>query len=70
MAESHTGFSDTFYNVISVQYHALKGSQVYATYIQDARSAGESEVADFFEQVQKEDAERAQRCHNLLEKLS
>ena len=70
MAESHTGFDNTFYNVVSVQYHALKGSSVYSQYIEDARAAGESEVAEFFERVQAEDSQRAQDCHHLLEKLS
>ncbi len=70
MHHGETGFSNEMYNLISVQYHALKGGQTYGKYIEDAQSAGQQDLVDFFTQVQQEDATRAQRCHELLAKLS
>ena len=35
-------------------------------YIEDAESEGDQELADFFREVQQQDAERAQRARTLL----
>ncbi len=69
MATGETGFDDVTYDLISVQYHALKGGYEYAQYLRDAREAGKVEIAAFFEQVMAEDAARARRCHELLRDL-
>jgi len=69
MATGETGFDDVTFDLISVQYHALKGGHDYGQYVRDARNAGEEEVAAFFEQVMAEDSARAHRCHELLIKL-
>jgi len=66
VADSSTGFSDLTFDLVSVQYHALKAGQTYDQYIDDARKAGQDEVVQFFQQLQQQDAERAQRCHDLL----
>jgi hypothetical protein len=68
MAESHTPADDVVYNLISIQYHALKGGQVYAKYLADAE--GHDDVRAFIEQVRREDADRAVRAHELLGKLT
>jgi hypothetical protein len=68
VAESHTPADDIVYNLISIQYHALKGGQVYAKYAADAH--GHQDVLDFIEQVRQQDAERAVRAHELLGKLT
>ena len=65
--ERQTGISNTVYNLTSVFYHAAKGGTVYAKYIDDAEGQGDQEVADFFRQVQQEDAQRAQRAKELLD---
>lgn len=65
-ADTSTGFSDVFYDLVAVQYHALQAGQTYDKYIEDAESAGEQQVAEFLRQVQQQDAERARRCHELL----
>jgi len=70
MATGETGFDDVSYDLISVQYHSLKGGHDYGQYVRDARNAGLDEVADFFEQVMKEDSERAARCHRFLVDLA
>jgi rubrerythrin len=66
MATGETGFSDLAYDLISVQYHALKAGHDYGQYVRDAENAGRSEIAEFFRQIMKEDSERARRCHEFL----
>jgi rubrerythrin len=70
MATGETGFSDVIFDLVSVQYHALKAGHDYGQYVRDARNAGYDDVASFFEQVMQEDSQRAARCHELLRELS
>jgi rubrerythrin len=70
MATGETGFSDVVYDLISVQYHALKGGHDYGQYVRDAENAGHTKIAEFFRQVMREDSERARRCHEFLTELS
>lgn len=63
-----TGASDVVYDLVSIQYHALKGAQVYDQFINDA--SGHDDVKKFFEKVKEQDAERAQKCHEFLTKLT
>jgi rubrerythrin len=69
MATGETGFDDVTYDLISVQYHSLKGGHDYGQYVRDAENAGVQDVADFFRQVMAEDSARAQRCHDLLRQI-
>lgn len=64
MGSNHTPADDIVDDLVSIQYHALKGGQVYGEYLKDAR--GHGEVEDFIRQVQEEDSRRALRCHDLL----
>ncbi|MGI9120690.1 MAG: hypothetical protein ACR2G7_11325 [Acidimicrobiales bacterium] len=64
MASAHSPADDVVYNLVSIQYHALKGAEVYDRFIDDAH--GHGDVVDFIRQVQTEDAQRAIRCHELL----
>ena len=66
MATGETGFSDVVYDLVSVQYHALKGGYVYGQYVRDAEKEGRAEVAEFFRQVMMEDAARAEKCQRFL----
>jgi rubrerythrin len=70
MASQHTTADDIVYNLISIQYHALKAAQVYDKYAEDARSHGHEDVAQFIEQCAQQDGERAVRCHELLYQLT
>ncbi len=65
--ERVTGVSDSVYNLGSVFYHAAQGGQVYAKYIEDAEQESDQELADFFREVQQQDAERAQKAKSLLD---
>ncbi|MEV6494545.1 hypothetical protein AB0M20_38865 [Actinoplanes sp. NPDC051633] len=68
MAESHTPADNIVYDLVSIQYHALKAGQAYAQYTADAE--GHADVQEFIEQCRQEDAERAVRAHDLLGKLT
>jgi hypothetical protein len=66
MAGAEKGFGDVVYDLVSVEYHALKGGYVYGQYVRDAENEGQQEIAEFFRQVTREDAARAEKCHRLL----
>jgi hypothetical protein len=70
MTTGETGFADVFYDLISVQYHALKGGYDYGQYVRDAETAGLSDIAGFFREVMEQDSARAKRCHEFLKQLS
>ena len=60
--------SNLFYDLVSIQYHALKGQQVYEQYARDAQ--GQQEIVRFFEEIRQQDIQRAQQCHQFLAQLS
>jgi hypothetical protein len=68
MATQHSPADDIVYNLVSVQYHALKAAQAYDSYIQDAE--GHDDVTAFFQKCAQQDAERATTCHQLLGQLT
>ncbi len=68
MATQHSPADDIVYNLVSVQYHALKASEAYDSYVQDAE--GHDDVQSFFRQCAQQDAERALKCHELLGQLT
>ncbi|HET6290812.1 MAG TPA: acyl carrier protein [Amycolatopsis sp.] len=70
MATGETGFDDVTYDLVSVQYHALKAGHDYGQYVRDADNAGRSDIADFFRKVMEEDSARAKQCHEFLKDLS
>jgi rubrerythrin len=69
MPAGETGFDDVTYDLISVQYHALKAGHDYGQFVRDADNAGQQEIADFFREVMEQDARRAHRCHEFLRQL-
>ena len=69
MATGETGIDDVTFDLISLQYHALKAGHDYGQYVRDAKNAGKHDIASFFEQVMSEDASRAQKCHDFLKEL-
>ncbi|MFD5827711.1 acyl carrier protein [Lentzea sp. NPDC060358] len=70
MATGETGFDDVTYDLISVQYHALKAGHDYGQYVRDADNAGRQDIADFFRSVMEEDSARARQCHKFIADLS
>ena len=70
-SEVETGTLDVHYNLVSVLYHALQGAALYAEYAEDAEAEGDSELAEFFQDIQEEDHDRAERAKDyLLTRLS
>lgn len=63
---SGTTERDEIYGVVSVIYHALQGAETYQRYIQDAKSAGDGELVQFFESCRTEEMERAKRAKAIL----
>jgi rubrerythrin len=70
MATGETGFDDVNFDLVSVQYHALKAGHDYGQYVRDADNAGRQDIADFFRKVMEEDSARAKQCHEFLKELS
>jgi len=70
MATGETGFDDVSFDLISVQYHALKAGHDYGQYVRDAENAGLDDVAAFFREVMEQDSQRAHRCHELIKQIS
>ncbi len=68
MGSSHSPAEDIVYNLVSIQYHALKAAALYEKYAQDA--ADHDDVVSFIRQCQEQDAQRAVRCHELLGDLT
>ena len=68
MASEHTVADNIVYDLISIQYHALKGAEVYDRYIEDAHD--HDDVVDFIRQTRDEDNRRAERAHELLRNLT
>ena len=68
MATEHTPADDIVYDLVSIQYHALKAAEATDKYLEDAE--GHEDVKAFFQQVAEQDAERAVRAHELLRSLT
>lgn len=69
MPAGQTGFDDVHFDLVSLQYHSLKAGHDYGQYVRDARNAGKDDIAEFFERVMAEDADRAHKCHEFLREL-
>jgi hypothetical protein len=68
MGSGHSPADDVVYDLVSIQYHALKAADLYEKYVQDAQ--GHDDVVSFIRQCQDEDSQRAIRCHELLRDLT
>ncbi|MCW2715928.1 MAG: hypothetical protein JWN88_2975 [Frankiales bacterium] len=68
MADTHSPADDIVFDLVSVQYHALKAAAAYDAYLRDAE--GHEDVQAFFTQCAEQDAERARTCHQLLGQLT
>jgi hypothetical protein len=65
LATGETGLSDVFDDLVSVQYHPKVGHD-YGQSVRDVRNGGFDDIAGFFEQVMKEDSQRAVWCPEFL----
>lgn len=67
MSTEHNVTDDIVYNMISIQYHALKSADVYDKYLADCHD--HDDVAAFVRQCKEEDMGRANRAHDLIKSL-
>ena len=65
-SEQLTGISEAMIDLSSVFYHAAEGEQVYAKYIDDAAQEGDTELVEFFKDLQEQDAWKAQKAKSLI----
>ncbi len=68
MATQHTPADDVVYDLVTIQYHALKAAEATDKYLKDAE--GHDDVRAFFEEVARQDADRAVKAHQLLGQLT
>jgi len=61
-----TGTPDPIYDLVSVLYHALQGAGASMIYAGDAAFDDDTELVQFFEQLQEQDRWRAERAKALL----
>ena len=69
MATGETGFGDVVYDLVSVQYHALKAGHDSGQYVRDAKHGGYDDIAQFFEQVMQQNSQWAAQAHEFLGKV-
>ena len=65
-----TSMENQYFDVASVLYHALRGSQTLAGYIEDARQGGNQELVQFFQQVKQQQDRCAEQAKQWLAKLA
>jgi hypothetical protein len=65
-----TSMDNQYFDVASVLYHTLRGSQTLASYIEDARKGGNQELVEFFQQTKEQQDRCADQAKQLLAKLA
>lgn len=66
MAHQQTGVSNVNYDIVSALYHTLQSAETCSKYIQDAEQEGDREVAEFFQEMQNQSRQLAERAQSLL----
>lgn len=61
-----TQTSDRNYDMISVIYHLLQGSETLDQYCADAENSNDAELAAFFREVQTSNEQLAAKAQSLL----
>ena len=64
--QQSTSTDNTYYNLVSVLYHALETAQTSASYIQDAQQSNNQQLAQFFQQVQQQANQTANQAKQML----
>lgn len=61
-----TSTSNTYFDLVSVLYHALQEEQASTTYVQDAQQSGDQDLIQFFAEVKQNASRQADRAKSLL----
>lgn len=64
--QTGTGASNIVYDVVSVLYHSLESASTTQQYIRDAQQAGNNDLVNFFQQVEKVNRQCADQAQQLL----
>ncbi len=64
--QCNTGTKNEQYDLISVIYHTLECAVTYEQYIEDAKEAGDDELIKFFEELQSNSCQMAEKAKQLL----
>lgn len=62
----NTGTKNEQYDLISVVQHTLEGAVTYEQYVEDAKAAGDNELANFFEELKSNNCQMAEKAKQLL----
>ena len=65
-----TSTINTYYDLVSILYHALEAEQTSATYVQDAQQSGDQDLIKFFGDVQQDASRQANRAKELIGRTS
>lgn len=65
-AAASTGTSDAVYNLLLLAQQALEDCLRYRGFAEDARREGDTELADWLEELGDSDAEIAERAKSML----
>ena len=65
-SEQLTGKSDAVFDIRNVFADAAEGSHVCVNYIDDAAQEGDTELVEFFKNVQEQEAWRAHKAKTLI----
>jgi hypothetical protein len=65
-----TTTSNTYFDLVSVLYHALQTEQTSTTYVEDAQRSGDQDLVQFFGQVKQIASQQADRAKQLLSRAS
>lgn len=65
-----TATSNTYYDLVSVLYHALQAEQSSTTYVQDAQQSGNQDLVQFFSEVHQSSSLQVDRAKQLLGRAS
>ncbi|MBW4644059.1 MAG: hypothetical protein KME23_13905 [Goleter apudmare HA4340-LM2] len=65
-AECNTGTKNEHFDLVSVMYHTLEGAAIYEQYIQDAETAGDQDLANFFRELKETNCRLADRAKTLF----
>jgi rubrerythrin len=61
-----TSTSNTYFDIVSVLYHALREEQTCAIYAEDAQKSGDQDLVRFFGEVKQNASRQADRAKELL----
>ncbi len=63
------GVSDLGYDLITLLQSKLEAVAIYEQFIEDARDAGDTQTAQLFEEIQRQDEQQVEQLAAALERI-